>query len=142
MTAETITITTGKNPGTQTCKRCQKEKLLTEFHFQRDRAKPGQVASEAPRIRYRRECKDCHRESMRQRRVAAVKTGGIEYLDDETSRIREFYRNNPDRLEMRRAADRAKYAALAELKARHTEEYTQLLQYYRRHEGIPDDYPH
>jgi hypothetical protein len=142
MTAETITTATGISPGTQVCKRCQKEKLLTEFHFQRDRPKPGQAASDAPRIRYRRECKECHKENMRQRRVEKVKSGGIEYLDNETSRIREFYRNNPDRLEMRRAADRAKYAALAELKARHMNEFNQLIQYYRRHEGIPDDYPH
>lgn len=142
MTDETSTTTPAIGEGAQVCRTCGKEKLLTEFHFQRERAKPGQHASDAPRIRYRRECKDCHKEYMRQRRVAKVRDGGIGYLDQETKRIREFYRSNPDRLEMRRAADRAKYSALTELKARHQEEFGQLLTYYRRHEGIPDDYPH
>lgn len=142
MSATTHAVTSNAKAGTQVCKRCQKEKLLTEFHFQRDRPKPGQQATDAPRIRYRRECKDCHKEGMRQRRVAEIENGGVEFLEKETNRLRTYYRNNPDRLEMRRAADRAKYAALAELKARHMTEFNQLLQYYRRHEGIPDDYPH
>lgn len=128
-------------PGVRRCITCGEEKLLSEYHFQRYRPLPGQEPSEADRGRYRGNCKDCQREYMRQRRIEKIKNEGSEYLEKETKRVRGYY-TKEDRLEHRRAVDRARYAAHAELRDRHAKEYEELFAQARVYEGVPDDTPH
>ena len=126
--------------GLKICTTCGEEKLLTEFHFQRYAPRPGQDPTEAERGRYRNNCKDCQREYMRQQRIKKIKEEGAEYLERETKRVRGYY-NREERLEHRRAVDRARYNAYASLRERHPREYEELLAQARIYEGVPDDVP-
>lgn len=127
-------------PGCKICVTCGVEKLLSEFHFQRYSPRPGQTPVEPDRGRYRGNCKDCQREYMRQRRIERIKEGGSDYLEEETKRVRNYYQNE-DRIEYRRAVDRARYNAYAALRDRHPKEYEELLIQARLYEGVPDDTP-
>lgn len=128
------------SPGVRRCITCGEEKLLSEFHFQRYQPLPGQDPSEAERGRYRGNCKDCQREYMRKRRIEKIKNEGSDYLERETKRVRGYY-TKEDRLEYRRAVDRARYSAYAELRERHAREYEELFAQARVYEGVPDDTP-
>lgn len=127
--------------GRKTCSQCGQSKLLSEFHFQRYKARAGQRPSDAPRGRYRSNCKVCQREYMRERRIANIEALGVNYLEGETKRVREFYDSRPGRVEIRRAVDRARYTAYAQLRQRHPQEFDELLNQARRQEGVPDDLP-
>ena len=128
-------------PGYKRCITCGEQKLITEFHFQRHAPRPGQERTDAPRGRYRGNCKKCQREYMRQRRIDKVSGEGVEYLEKEAKRVRGYYRNE-ERLEFRRAVDRARYTAYAALRERHPQEYEELFTQARVYEGVPDDTPH
>lgn len=128
------------HPGIKKCITCGEEKLLSEFHFQRYAPRPGQDPTEPDRGRYRGNCKDCQREYMRQRRIEKISKEGAEYLEKETKRVRGYY-DREERLEYRRAVDRARYAAYAELRERHPREYEELFTQARVYEGVPDDTP-
>lgn len=127
--------------GRKECSQCGEEKLLSEFHFQRYKPRPGQPATEAARGRYRSNCKMCQRKYMRDRRVAAIEAQGVIFLEDETRRVRDFYNTHPGRVEIRRAVDRARYSAYAKLRQRHPNEFDELLLEARREEGVPNDFP-
>jgi hypothetical protein len=77
---------------------------------------------------------------MRQRRVEKITAEGTDYLEKETKRVRGYYKND-DRLEYRRAVDRARYSAYAALRERHPKEYEELFTQARVFEGVPDDTP-
>lgn len=135
-----MTETTTRTPGRQVCTVCGENKLLSEFHFQRYKPLPGQRPTDAPRGRYRKNCKKCQREYMRDRRVRLIEEQGTDYLDEETRRVRDYYESASGRLEIRRAVDRARYSAFNALKARHPHEYEELLKTAKHEEGVPDDY--
>lgn len=126
--------------GRKPCAECGEEKLLSEFHFQRYKPLAGQRPTDAPRGRYRPNCKVCQREYMRQRRINLIEKNGTGYLEEETKRVRDFYATKEGRLDLRRAVDRARYSAYANLRDRHLNEYQELLAQARRQEGVPDDY--
>jgi hypothetical protein len=126
--------------GCKICNTCGEEKLLSEFHFQRSLPTPGQSSIEAERGRYRGNCKLCQREYMRLRRIEKIKEEGSDYLESETRRVRTYY-NREDRLEQRRAVDRARYTAYTILRERHPMEYEELLTQARVYEGVPNDTP-
>lgn len=128
------------NPGVKRCITCGQEKLLSEYHFQRYSPRPGQSPTETQRGRYRGNCKDCQREYMRQRRIEKIKEGGADYLESETKRVRGYY-DREERLEYRRAVDRARYSAYSALRERHPREYEELFTQARVYEGVPDDTP-
>lgn len=125
--------------GVKICTTCGERKLLSEFHFQRYSPLAGQRASEAPRGRYRSNCKKCQREYMKNRRVEMVEKGGVEYLEKETKRVRSYY-DQKENLELRRAVDRARYSAYAALRERHPFEYEELLAEAKAAEGVPNDH--
>jgi len=127
--------------GRKKCSQCGELKLLSEFHFQRYKPRAGQRPSDAPRGRYRSNCKVCQREYMRQRRIANIEALGVQYLENETRRVREFYDTHAGRVEIRRAVDRARYSAYARLRQRHPLEFGELLVEARKEEGVPDDFP-
>jgi hypothetical protein len=127
--------------GRKQCTQCGEVKLLSEFHFQRYKPRAGQDPSDAPRGRYRSNCKKCQQEYMRQRRITNIEELGVEYLENETQRVRDFYNSHPGRVEVRRAVDRARYSAYARLRQRYPKEFTELLVEARREEGVPDDFP-
>jgi hypothetical protein len=77
---------------------------------------------------------------MRQRRIDKIKTEGSEYLEKETKRVRGYY-DKEERLEYRRAVDRARYSAYSALRERHPNEYEELFTQARVYEGVPDDTP-
>lgn len=126
--------------GRKKCDVCGEVKLLSEFHFQRYKPLPGQRPTDAPRGRYRTNCKKCQRQYMRDRRIRMIEEKGAAFLDEETRRIRDYYDSASGRLEIRRAVDRARYSAFNALKARHSREYEELLKVAKRKEGVPDDY--
>lgn len=128
-------------PGLRKCITCGEEKLLSEFHFQRYAPHPGQEPTEPDRGRYRGNCKNCQREYMRRRRIQKITEEGTDYLEKETKRVRSYY-GRDDKLEYRRAVDRARYSAYAALRERHPKEYEELFTQARVFEGVPDDTPH
>ena len=125
--------------GMKKCSVCDEPKLLSEFHFQRYAPRAGQRATDAPRERHRSDCKVCHRERMKQNRIDKIKEKGTEYLEGESKRVRQYY-DKKDHLEMRRAVDRARYAAYAALREAHQDEYEELLRKAKAAEGVPDDH--
>lgn len=133
-------MTETQTPGRKKCETCGQVKLLSEFHFQRYKPLPGQRPTDAPRGRYRTNCKVCQRQYMRDRRVRMIEEKGTTYLDEETRRVRDYYDSSVGRLEIRRAVDRARYSAFNGLKTRHPHEYEELFKAARRKEGVPDDY--
>lgn len=133
-------IDTEVPPGCKICITCGEEKLLSEFHFQRYSPRPGQDPIEAERGRYRGNCKKCQREYMRKYRIEKIKKEGTKYLEAETKRVRVHYERE-ERLEQRRAVDRARYTAYSALRDRHPQEYEELLAQARLYEGVPDDIP-
>ena len=126
-------------PGMKKCATCGEPKLYSEFHFQRYAPRAGQRPADAPRERYRADCKVCHREHMKKNRIDKIKEKGPQYLEAESRRVRQFY-DEKDRLELRRAVDRARYAAYAALREAHQNEYEELLRKAKAAEGVPDDH--
>lgn len=124
--------------GVKICSVCGEQKLLSEFHFQRYAPRAGERPSEAPRGRYRSNCKKCQREYMKERRVELIKEQGAAYLEAETKRVRRYY-DDKENLDLRRAVDRARYSAYAALRERHPAEYEELLIEAKAQEGVPHD---
>lgn len=101
------------------CARCGEEKTLTDFYTGR-------------RISW---CKECHKKYSRQLRRNRVANEGRQYLNEEAARVRRAL-SKEGAADIRRASERAKRAALGELRARHKREYRELLKRARREEGL------
>jgi hypothetical protein len=117
-------------PGMKKCVRCELPKLITDFYLA---TKTGQRPG-TPRRRMHW-CKECHKKYSTQRRAARLKAEGQAYRDRENQRVRT-YMNQEVAADNRRASERAKQAALRELRERHSGEYATLLREARAREGL------
>lgn len=115
--------------GMKVCSKCRKTKLITEFHLLNGPAEEGREP------RRRSDCKECHAKTMRDYRLARVKKEGEAYLEHERKRVRDYSKANLQ-ADSRRAVERARHAALRELKRRHPGEYRELELEFRRQEGV------
>lgn len=126
-----MTVEDESAEGTKVCSRCEKEKLITDFYLAtRTNQKEG-----APRRRMHW-CIDCHKKYSAQKRRNRLASEGEAYRDRENMRVRR-YMSLPDVADKRRATERAKQAAMRELRLRHTKEYAALLAAARVREGLP-----
>lgn len=117
-------------PGMKQCNRCEIPKLITDFYLATKTGhKPG-----TPRRRMHW-CKECHKKYSTQRRTARLRAEGELYREKENKRVRK-YMSREDAADHRRASERAKQAAIRELRLRHEEEYAALLRAARRREGL------
>lgn len=116
--------------GVKVCSRCQVEKVITAFYLAtKTNAKDG-----APRRRMHW-CIDCHKKYSAQKRRNRLAAEGQAYRDQENARVRK-YMSKDVAADRRRAAERAKQAAMRELRMRHTKEYAALLAAARLQEGL------
>ncbi len=88
MAAETLSLPLEQRPQGKLCKRCQKIKPLSEFHYRPEA------------MRHRAECKECYRAAMTARRDP----------EDNRRRVKEWQKANPEkrRVQTRRNYDRAR----------------------------------
>jgi hypothetical protein len=120
-----------QEPGEKFCPRCQLTKLITDFYLAtRTNAKEG-----SPRRRMHW-CIECHKKYSAQRRRNLLAVKGQAYRDQENARVRR-HMSQQEAIDKRRAAERAKQAAMRELRLRHTKEYGALLNAARQREGLP-----
>lgn len=103
-----------------------KLKLITDFYL-------ASGASSGRRMHW---CKDCHKRFSRENRRSRLVNEGQAYRDAENARVRN-YMAREDAAEKRRAAERAKQAAMRALRTRHPDEYNRLLKAARINEGLP-----
>lgn len=117
--------------GKKTCNRCKNPDLLiTDFYLaSRSKSNP-----DAPQRRMHW-CKECHKEYSAKRRKTRVALEGQAYRDAENRRVRT-YMSQPQAADRRRASERAKGAAMRELKLRYAQEYEALLGAARQLEGL------
>lgn len=117
--------------GLKTCSRCDRDDLLiTDFYL----ASKSKTHPDAPRRRMHW-CKTCHKEYSAKRRRTRISLEGQAYRDAENKRVRS-YMSQPEVADRRRATERAKGAAMRELKLRHLEEYNALVAAARQLEGL------
>lgn len=124
-------------PGMKWCSTCPPEtpgdppgriRFITDFYF----ASGHNADGTRRRMHW---CKECHKRYSRDNRLNRLALGGEAYRDDENLRIRN-YMSQESAAEARRAAERAKQAALRALRARHQDEYKRLLKAARINEGL------
>ncbi len=87
MADETLPLPLALRPQGKRCKRCQKVKPFSEFHYRRDQ------------LRHRAECKDCYRSAMTARRDPV----------DNRRRVKEWQKANPEK---RRVQSKRNYEGL------------------------------
>jgi len=116
--------------GVKVCSRCQQEKVITSFYL----ATKTNARDGVPRRRMHW-CIDCHKKYSAQKRRNRLAVEGQAYRDKENARVRR-YMSRDDAADRRRAAERAKQAAVRELMLRHTKEYSALLAAARLREGL------